>query len=78
MPRAGLRQPRQFLLTMERRRVITKKRTTMEKNDEMNGFFEIMGIEDFKGFVSIVTIGAIMSLPLFVACTIAEWLSGLY
>ena len=50
----------------------------MEKNDEMNGFFEIMGIEDFKGFVSIVTIGAIMSLPLFVACTIAEWLSGFY
>ena len=50
----------------------------MEKNDEMKGFFEVMGIEDFKGFVSIVTVGAIMSLPLLVACTIAEWLCSLY
>lgn len=50
----------------------------MGKNDEMKGFFEVMGIEDFKGFVSIVTVGAIMSLPLLVACTIAEWLSSLY
>ena len=50
----------------------------MEKNDEMKGFCEGMGIEDFKGFVSIVTVGAIMSLPLLVACTIAEWLCSLY
>ena len=50
----------------------------MEKNDEMKGFFETMGIEDFKGFVSIVTVGAIMSLPLLAACSIAEWLSSLY
>ena len=50
----------------------------MEKNDEMKGFFEVMGIDSLGGMLSIVTVGAIMSLPLLVACTIAEWMNGLY
>lgn len=50
----------------------------MEKNDEMKGFFEVMGIEELNGFMKIVAVGAIMSLPLLLACTIAEWLSSLY
>ena len=50
----------------------------MGKNDEMKGFFEVTGLDVFKGLANILAVGAVMTLPLLVACTIAEWLSSLY
>lgn len=49
-----------------------------KKNDEMKNFMEVMGLEDFSGTMAIIMFGAVATLPLFLACTIAEWLSRLY
>ena len=49
-----------------------------KKNDEMKSFMEVMGLEDFSSTMAIIMFGAVVTLPLFLACTIAEWLSRLY
>lgn len=50
----------------------------MKKNDDLMNYRETMGIDEFKCDLILVLVGAIMTLPLLLACTIAEWLSSLY
>ena len=50
----------------------------MEQNNETKSFMEVMGLQDFKSIVNILTFGAMMTLPLLAACAFAEWLNNLY
>ena len=47
------------------------------KEDETKSFFEVMGIKDFKFLVSILLMGAVMTLPLLLACCLGEYLNSL-
>lgn len=49
----------------------------MKSNNEMKNFLEVMGLQDFKSTISILVVGALMTLPLIAVCALAEWLERL-